>query len=240
MPERIGFADPVNMSLAVGLSVSVIIPVLNEAGVIRESIARAWQAGADEVLVADGGSTDDTLKIVGESKCRLVSSPAGRAVQQNAAARIATSDVLLFLHADTWLPEGAIAQVRAACQNRAVTYGAFRQHIEADGLLYRWLERGNAARIRWLGLPYGDQGTFVRRETFAQVGGFPETRLMEDLLLMRRLRKQSWPTLLPGPLFVSARRWQKHGVLRQTARNWLLLAGERLGVSPDQLARWYV
>ncbi len=117
--------------------------------------------------------------------------------------------------------------------------GAFRQQIEAEGLLYRWLERGNAWRVRRRGLPYGDQGIFVRRPLFEELGGFPDVRLMEDVLLMKALRRRAWPALLPGPLHVNARRWRRQGVIRQTIRNWLLLSAARAGVHPNRLARFY-
>jgi hypothetical protein len=101
------------------------------------------------------------------------------------------------------------------------------------------IERGDSLRARLLKLPYGDQGIFLRCETFRKLGGFPEVRLMEDVLLMRKLRKISPIPLLPGPLYADARRWQRHGVIRQTLRNWSILTAERLGVSPDRLADFY-
>jgi len=157
----------------------------------------------------------------------------------NAGAAASRGDVLLFLHADNWLAPDAADQVRRAVAEANVLGGAFLQRIDADGWRYRMLERGNAWRVERLWMPYGDQGIFMRRETFARLGGFPEVRLMEDLLLMRRFRCLSRPVLLPGPLHVCARRWQQRGVIRQTLRNWLLLTAERLGVSPDRMARFY-
>ena len=118
-------------------------------------------------------------------------------------------------------------------------HGAFSQRIDAGGLAFRLLEWGNARRARWLGLPYGDQAIFVRREAFFAAGGFPDVPLMEDVLLMQRLRRRAWPLLLPGPVHVSARRWQRHGVVRQTIRNWALLAAFASGISPERLARYY-
>ncbi|MEK6248706.1 MAG: TIGR04283 family arsenosugar biosynthesis glycosyltransferase [Planctomycetales bacterium] len=221
------------------MNVSVIIPVLNEAALLESAIRRAWSAGADEVLVCDGGSDDETVQIADQQACRLLHCQRGRGVQQNQGARVSDGEVLLFLHVDTWLEPGAIEQIRfvLACNSRHG--GGFRQSIDAEGLRYRWLESGNAARIQHLGLAYGDQGIFVRRSTFEQLGGFAEIALMEDLRFMRSLRRLSRPTLLPGPLHVSARRWQTQGVVRQTLRNWSLLAAEKLRVSPDRLARHY-
>ncbi len=145
----------------------------------------------------------------------------------------------MFLHADTWLAPAGLVQIEAALADERVLCGAFQQQIDAEEPLYRWLERGNAWRALRRGLPYGDQGIFIRRSVFLEQGGFPELQLMEDVMFMRQLRRRTRPVLLRGPLHVSARRWQRHGVIRQTARNWLLLAAARLGVHPNRLARFY-
>jgi len=227
------------MSVSNDLRVSTIIPALNEAQGIAQAVERAWASGATEVIVVDGGSTDDTLSIAKRTNCQAMSSSAGRATQQNAGAAAATGDVLLFQHADNWLVEKGCEQIVAAMQEKDVRCGAFRQQIEAEGTIFRWLEGGNAWRARRRGLPYGDQAIFVERELFEAVGGFPAEPLMEDLLLMKTLRRETKPVLLPGPVHVNARRWQKHGVIRQTARNWCLLLAHRFGVSPSRLAKHY-
>lgn len=219
---------------------SVIIPALNEAANIGRAVESAVSAGAHETIVVDGGSADQTLALAGQLDCRVIHSPRGRALQQNAGAQAATGDVLLFLHADNWLGCTKIAaQIERALALPKRLHGALRQHIDAAGLAYRLLEKGNTARIRWMGLPYGDQAIFVRREAFEQVGGFPEVPLMEDVMLMQRLRRQAWPALVAGPVFVSPRRWQQNGIVRQTLRNWRLLARYSLGASPEQLAKEY-
>ena len=191
------------------------------------------------MLVADGGSDDMTPQIAAEVHGRILHVPRGRASQQNAAAREARGDVLLFLHADCALGDDVQDQLVRTLANPRILHGALKQRIEAPGLAYRLLERGNAARVRWLGLPYGDQAIFVRRAVFEELGGFPDVPLLEDLILMRRLRRRAWPALLPGPVFVSPRRWQKHGVIRQTLRNWRIVTAHSLGASPDSLARQY-
>jgi rSAM/selenodomain-associated transferase 2 len=220
------------------MHVSVIIPALNEGPVILRAIESALRAGADDVLVADGGSDDGTPDIARNAHVRVVAAPRGRALQQNAAAAAAQGDWLLFLHADNWLSEASIRQLQSAGGSDRPC-GGFYQAIEASGLAFRWLEKGNAWRVRWRGLAYGDQGIWVRRDLFWAVGGFPPVPLMEDVLLMKRLRRRSWPILLPGPLHVDARRWQRRGVVRQTLTNWCLLVGLHLGVSPARLARYY-
>ncbi len=221
------------------MKLSVIIPALNEEALLACAVRSAWEAGADEVIVADGGSVDETIAVAKAEKCQVVVSAAGRAVQQNAGAARSVGDVLLFLHADNRLSPTAIAQVRELLRDTEAKFGAFKQRIVADGFTFRLLERGNAWRVRRRGLPYGDQAIFMRRELFDLLGGFPDVKLMEDLLLMKRARRISWPRLLDGPVYIDARRWQRHGVIRQTLRNWTLLTAYQLGWSPDTLASYY-
>lgn len=221
------------------MRISVIIPAVNEEALIKRAIASSWAAGVDEVIVIDGGSRDQTLKRARSEGAQVISGPLGRAVQQNLGAQHASCDILLFLHADNWLDATVGSQLRDCLQDASVLGGAFRQKIDAPGRLYRWLERGNGARVRWRGLAYGDQAIFMRREVFEQLGGFPTVKLMEDLILMRAFRKLSRPVLLPGPVHVHPRRWQRRGVVRQTLCNWVLLCGRAVGVAPDRLARFY-
>jgi rSAM/selenodomain-associated transferase 2 len=223
------------------LRISFIIPTLNEAEHVERAVSRAWQAGACEVIVADGGSTDDTVAVARRLACRLVCcQTAGRGIQQNAGANLARGDILVFLHADNWLEPQAGGQIRQLLGDPKWSVGAFVQVIDAEGPIYRWLERGNAMRARRLGLAYGDQGIFLRKRLFQQLGGFAPIRLMEDVELMQRLRWRREPiAVLPGPVHVSPRRWRQHGVLRQTLRNWGLLTAFHLGVRPDYLADLY-
>ena len=221
------------------VQLSVIIPTLNEASRIAEAIERAAALAPYEIIVADGGSSDSTVQIARQQGQQVVVSEPGRGVQQNAGARQARGDLLLFLHADTWLESQATAQLQQMARDPRVHMGAFRQKITSSRPIYRWIERGNAIRARYWGLPYGDQGIFVRRDTFFQWGGFPEVPIMEDLIFMRKVRRRSRIMLLPGPLHVSPRRWEQIGPLTQTLRNWGLLIAERVGVAPFVLARWY-
>ncbi len=222
------------------MKISCVIPATNEEANIQRCVERAWRAGMDEVIVADGGSSDGTCEAASASDCILVHSPPGRARQQNEGVQRSSGDVVYFQHADNWLEEGGGQQIRDAFErhpNR--TCGAFRQRIDADGLKYRLLEWGNSARVTWLGSPYGDQGIFVRREAFDRAGGFPTVRILEELLLMRELRRESWPLLLNGPLVIDARRWEENGVIRQTLRNWKILTLHALGRKPEQLETLY-
>jgi rSAM/selenodomain-associated transferase 2 len=219
--------------------ISVVIPALNEAANISRAVKSAWSARADEVLVVDGGSQDQTVDVAAGEDATVLVGAAGRSVQQNLGAQQATGDVLLFQHADNRLDNGACEQIRSRLRDERVVCGAFRQRIEATGWRYRLLEFGNAQRVVWCGLPYGDQAIFVRKAIFEQLGGFPEVPLMEDLMLMRQVRRRWRPVLLDGPVYISARRWKEYGVIRQTARNWCLVAAYTLGVPPERLAKHY-
>jgi rSAM/selenodomain-associated transferase 2 len=221
------------------MRISVIIPTLNEELSIAEAILRAKALAPYEIIVADGGSRDGTEEIALRVGVEVTRATGGRGPQLNAGAAIASGEVLLFLHADTWLSPMAVGQLTAAMDDQRVLAGAFRQKIDAAGWQFRWLEWGNALRAGWWGLPYGDQGIFVRRDAFDELGGFPHVPIMEDLIFVRRLRRRVRPVLLDGPIYVSARRWHQRGVVRQTFRNWSLLVAERLGVSPHRLATWY-
>ncbi len=218
---------------------SVIIPALNEAHNVGRAVTSALHGGADEVLVVDGGSSDATAKHARVAGAKVVVAERGRARQMNVGAGAARGDVLLFLHADNWLADSALAQLREALTSDTVGCGAFRQQIMAPGWPFRVLERGNAARVRFCGLAYGDQAIFVRRSLFDACGGYPDVRLLEDLILMRRLRWRCWPRLLDGPVHISPRRWQQQGIVRQTLRNWCIVGAYFAGASPDHLARYY-
>ncbi|MEX1042527.1 MAG: TIGR04283 family arsenosugar biosynthesis glycosyltransferase [Pirellulaceae bacterium] len=216
--------------------ISVIIAALNEREMIAGAIRSAWDAGAAEVLVADGGSTDPTASLAAQAGAVVIACPPGRAHQQNLAARSAHGDVLLFLHADARLPADGL---RSITDHPDAVFGGFRQRISAPGVGFRLLEWGNYQRAKWLGLVYGDQAIFVARETFERVGGFPELPLMEDYVLSQTLRREAWPRMLPGPVTTSPRRWLRFGILRQTWRNWWIILRFHLGVSPERLAKSY-
>ena len=222
------------------VKLSVIIPALNEAESIQRAIETSLALSPLEIIVADGGSTDDTVAIARRLDCRVIECRRGRAVQQNAGAAASTGDVLLFLHADAWLVPEARQQIERTLASPKIPGGAFQHRIDAKGLLFRLVEAGDSLRVCSTRIAYGDQGIFLRREVFEALGGFPNVRLMEDVRLMKSLREHGRLALLPGPLNVSARRWKKHGAVRQTLRNWCLLTAEHLGIHPDRLADLYI
>ena len=215
-----------------------MIPTLNEAGSIAATIERTRGLGECEIIVADGGSTDGTLQQAAAAD-RCLSVEPGRAAQQNAGAQQSQADVLLFLHADCWLEDGAFDAMRSALDDPHVIGGCFQQRIEADGRRYRLLEWGNAQRVRRLRWAYGDQGIFLWRRKFESVGGFANVRLMEDWLLSKRLKHEGDFVLLESKIHISARRWQRKGVIRQTLWNWLFITLAQCGVSPNRLADFY-
>ncbi|MDZ4686954.1 MAG: TIGR04283 family arsenosugar biosynthesis glycosyltransferase [Planctomycetaceae bacterium] len=220
------------------MRLTAVIPTLNEAPHIAGAIASARTAEFDEIIVVDGGSTDDTVARASAADI-VLSSPPSRATQQNLGAAAATGDVLCFLHADCRPHPDSGRAIRAALADETIIGGCFAQHIDALGWRYRLLEWGNRQRVLWRQMAYGDQGIFLCRDAFDTVGRFPDWPLMEDVELMRRLRGRGRFVVLPTPLTVSARRWQKRGVVRQTLLNWSLLWRFYRGASPEELARHY-
>lgn len=222
--------------------VSVIIPTVNEESSVADAVESALKAGALEIIVADGGSEDATTDVARQAGAStVVTSERGRGAQLAAGAASASGEWLLFLHADNLLGSECLKQIQGTqIHSTADTdWGAFYQRIQNDALPYRLLEWGNAARVRLRKMPFGDQAMFVRRSVYESVGGFQPVPLMEDVELAMRLRRTSRPRLLPGPVLVDSRRWQRRGVIRQTARNWFIQAAYACGVSESTLASWY-
>jgi rSAM/selenodomain-associated transferase 2 len=220
------------------MSISVIIPTLNEAHTIAETIGSLRLQQSGEIIVVDGGSADDTIKKAKEADL-VFSAPRGRASQMNAGAKQARGELLLFLHADCKLEAGALAQAEQLLARPTVLAGCFSMSIQAGGWLYRLIEASAAARVRLAGVAYGDQGLYLRRSDFERLGGFPLLRFMEDVFFSRWLRNHGRVVLAAKKILVSPRRWQKTGLIRQTLRNWTLTALATAGVHPDRLAEYY-
>jgi len=221
-----------------GPYVSVIIPALNEALNIEKTIRKARNNDA-EVIVVDGGSSDDTVAQAIRAGARIEKSSCGRAVQQNRGASLAHGRTLLFLHADTHLPHSYINHIFEALMNPGTVAGAFRFKTDLNHPLMKPIEFATNIRSRYLKLPYGDQGLFFRRAAFETVGGFPEVSIAEDLFLMHRISKQGRIKIAPVHTVTSGRRWQTRGLLRTTLINQIIVAGCCLGISPRVLARLY-
>lgn len=230
--------------------VSIVVPVLRDAPELERLLdalagqGAAGVAGSDpssELIVANGDGADPDVAALRRRfpGVRWTASDPGRGRQLNAGARLASGEWLLFLHADTCPEPGWRAGIARAAQDPRVVGGALRFTLRSNARAARFVERGVAWRVRWMGLPYGDQGIFVRRAVFEQVGGCRPLPLMEDVDLVRRLRRRGRMVHLRTPILVSPRRWDRDGWLRRTASNLLLLVLYCAGVSPDRLARFY-
>jgi rSAM/selenodomain-associated transferase 2 len=228
------------MSIAPKTSmISVVIPTLNEEASLAETLAQLRNIDGLEIIVADGGSTDRTIALAEEAGAMVVCSQPGRGLQQNSGAAAATGDILLFLHADTILPDGFPAMTRTSLELNGVAAGAFSLAVDLPGITIRFIEKIANWRSRWLRLPYGDQALFMTAETFQRAGAFPEIEIMEDFALMRILGKTGKIRILPATVVTSGRRWQKLGILRSTLINQAMIIGYLVGRSPASLANWY-
>ena len=224
---------------AIDPQVSVVVPALNEEALVASAVGSALEAGASEVIVADGGSADATVARATHAGARIVHSPAGRAAQMNAGAAASAGDVLLFLHADTTLPPDACDQVHRVLADGEAVGGAFRFSAgDSPGVLDRLVSAVGAWRYAVFRLPYGDQGIFVTRRVFEDLGGFPAMPVMEDYEFARRLTRLGRVGRTTSAVRTSTRAWRQDGLLRTTARDVATIAGYRLGVSPERLARW--
>ena len=221
------------------IKLSVIIPVLNEEKTIAQTLEHL-QKTAVEIIIVDGGSTDNTVEIVQNMGIKTILSPEpGRSNQMNTGAKYAIGKVLLFLHADTQLPHNYLQYIEESLEKPNTIAGAFLLKIESKNPLLRIVEKGVNARSRLLQMPYGDQGIFLKKETFETIGGFPDIPLMEDFQLMLTLKKQGKIRLAKAPVITSARRWEKLGVIKTTLINQKVILGYFLGVSPEKLKQWY-
>ncbi|MBF2076300.1 MAG: TIGR04283 family arsenosugar biosynthesis glycosyltransferase [Synechococcales cyanobacterium C42_A2020_086] len=218
---------------------SIIIPALNEAHVLPEILLPLVQQPAVEVIVVDGTSQDSTATVAAALGATVLVSPPGRAQQMNAGAAIAQGEVLLFLHADTCLPDGVVDWVQKTLAQPGTIAGAFELQIAGTLKGLCWIERGVNWRSRYWQLPYGDQGLFLRATTFREQGGFPELPIMEDYAFVQQLKSRGRIAIAPVPVVTSGRRWQKLGILKTTLINQLMIVGYWLGVSPHRLVRWY-
>jgi rSAM/selenodomain-associated transferase 2 len=220
--------------------ISIIIPVLNESVNVRRAIESTMPSENVEVIVVDGGSTDDTCQVAQASGARVIASAAGRSRQMNLGAAAATGDILLFLHGDSRLPVGFDQLIRQIMLvDKPPIAGAFSLAIDDSTQSLRWVEKGVNWRSRFCQMPYGDQGIFLMTKVFEELGGFPELPIMEDFELMRRLRQQGKISIISQPILTSARRWLQKGILKTTLINQLMVLGYWSGVSPVRLVKLY-
>lgn len=222
-------------------TLGVVIPTVNEAGHLPQLLADLAEVQLPlRVVVSDGGSIDDTLDLARAGGAVCVSGPRGRGAQMNAGARALDTPWLLFLHADSRLPpasRSALASALRSDNGPAAAYFPFR--LRGRGWFWRLVETGQRLRERLTGLVYGDQGLLVRREAFEAVGGYPELPLMEDVEMVRRLRRSGGIARLPGPLATSPRTYRRLGRWRVWLRNGAAISLYLAGVAPERLVRWY-
>ena len=222
-------------------ALSIIIPTLDEETGIATTLAALapLRARGVEVIVVDGGSHDRTVGIAGPLCDRLITAPRGRASQMNAGAGAARGGVLLFLHADTRLPDDADCLAVDGLARSGRPWGRFDVRIAGSHPLFPLIAALMNLRSRLTGIATGDQAIFVSVEAFAAIGGYPDIPLMEDIVLSRRLKRLGRPLCLSARALTSGRRWEKHGVMRTILTMWRLRLAFFLGAAPDTLAARY-
>ena len=219
--------------------VTIIVPVLADTDVVGRLLAEIQPNPDVEVVVVDGGGDERLTQIVAaRPSVTLLRTAKGRGLQMNRGAAAASGTWLLFLHADSRPPLGW--REALASLGPEISGGWFRFALDDDAWQARVIETLVAWRVRWFRLPYGDQGLFVRRVVFEQLGGFAELPLFEDVELVRRLARGMRVVELPLPLVTSARRWRRDGWFRRSGRNLCLTTLYFAGISPARLARWYL
>ena len=218
---------------------SIVIPTFNEEEHLRQTLEKVGRIPHGEVIVVDGGSRDSTAEIAEEWGAKVIQSKPNRGRQMNLGAREASGDMLLFLHADTLLPENYSEFIQEALVDPKVAGGAFAWKVEPSTPFLRYLERNVAWRTKIFRMPYGDQAYFVRASLFREMGGYADIPLMEDVEFIRRLRKVGKLAYIPQPVVTSPRRYQKRGPVRTALRNKLTLFGYYLKIPPDRLAKFY-
>ncbi len=235
--------------------ISIIIPTLNEESQISNwqklhslvggrfcAIPGARDTGASmpcEVIIVDGGSSDQTVSLARNLGFRVETCTSGRGAQLNHGAGRAGGKILLFLHADTELPADFAKPLLHCLNETSAIAGAFSLTIQDAGLLLKAICFGANLRSRLLQLPYGDQAIFIRRDDFLRLGGFPEAPIMEDFIFIKKVRQEGRITTLPQRVTTSARRWQRLGIIRTTFINQLVILGFYARVPLQKLASWY-
>ena len=222
---------------------SIIVPVVDEDRIINDLIEHLYGlpfGDGCEVIIVDGNQSQNTLKAISRGDVKKIASFKGRGAQMNAGAAGAKGEILLFLHADTLLPRPVLDQILLALKQPDIVGGAFDLGINSNRWGFRLIETVASLRSRITRMPYGDQAIFIKKAVFERLGGFGEIPLMEDVDLMRRVRKTGQKiAIIPLKVLTSPRRWEKEGLFFSTLRNWILISLYLLGVSPQRLSKFY-
>jgi len=221
------------------MNISVIIPVLNEARTVAVTLEALIRLSPHEIIVVDGGSTDRTAEICQQFGVKVMVSARGRAQQMNSGAKAASGDILLFLHADTTLPNSAFDDIRLALGDSRYVGGRFDVELDGEHWMLKVIGAMINYRSRLSKVSTGDQAIFVRRFVFEQIGGYPAIPLMEDVAFCRTLRRTGEIACLKSRVMTSARRWEIDGVWRTILRMWALKLLYLAGVSPNRLKQYY-
>ena len=223
------------------MRLSIVIPVLNEADGIESFLSplQALRRQGHEVIVADGGSHDGTADRAASLSDQVIQGPRGRAAQMNAGAALAHGDVLLFLHADSQLPDNSATLISDGLKSEKRHWGRFDIKLSGDRFMFRLVEWFMNTRSRVTHIATGDQGLFIERALFTSLGGFPVIPLMEDIAISRQLKKIAAPLCLRAKIVTSSRRWEKNGVWHTIWLMWRLRYAYWRGVDPADLARLY-
>lgn len=221
------------------LPISIIVPTLNEEKLLGGLLTSLQEHNGLEIIVTDGGSTDRTLEIAENAKVEIVHSRPGRGFQQNAGAEAASYDTFVFLHCDTRPPHNFPKTINEILNEPETVAGAFRLKIDTDSIACRLIEWGANVRSSLFKMPYGDQAIFTRKEIFKRVGGFPDQPFLEDLELVRRLKRAGRIRIARSYVSTSERRWQRLGPFRTTLLNQIILIAYTCGASPVKLQRLY-
>jgi len=223
------------------MKISIIIPVLNEASLITQTLStlQPLRAAGHELIVVDGGSSDDTIALSEPLADQIIRSSRGRSRQMNAGAKIARGDILLFLHSDTLLPKGGDQLIISEMEKKRKNWGRFDVRLSGRHLLLRIVEWLMNWRSRITGIATGDQAIFVQKNLFETVGGFPNMDLMEDITMSKFLKKNGPPLCLWQRVVTSSRRWERNGILRTILLMWFLRLAYFYKADPWRLAQFY-